>query len=190
MFPSCKGIFLGIFLTQFFFVLLPSVQNLVLWRLLCFTGDFPECFHWISRNSVTINAVSASELEPATCCVRDQDPTTVPARHAWETGYLNWDQFMLEWVLRSLNSQKSLNSVNVLLHLEKIQCLSPLSCCTSFSLFANSPTVTLCLSLLSKVNYLSVTYQIGHKRFKVKILAELSLIDRLATRCKCEYLIN
>ena len=28
-------------------------------------------------------------LERATFCVRNQDSTTVPAKHMWETGYLN-----------------------------------------------------------------------------------------------------
>ena len=38
-------------------------------------------------------------LEPATSCVRDQDATTAPARHMWETGSLNWAQFMLQWFI-------------------------------------------------------------------------------------------
>ena len=37
---------------------------------------------------------------PATSCVRDQDATTVPARHMWETGSLNWVLFMLQWFIR------------------------------------------------------------------------------------------
>ena len=35
----------------------------------------------------------------ATSCVRVQDATTVPARHMWETGSLNWAQFMLQWFI-------------------------------------------------------------------------------------------
>ena len=38
-------------------------------------------------------------LEPATSCIRDQDATTAPARHVWETGSLNWAQFMLQWFI-------------------------------------------------------------------------------------------
>ena len=33
---------------------------------------------------------------PATSCVRDQDATTAPPRHMWETGSLNGTQFMLQ----------------------------------------------------------------------------------------------
>ena len=34
---------------------------------------------------------------PSLQCVRDQDATTVPTRHTWEAGSLNWAQFMLQW---------------------------------------------------------------------------------------------
>ena len=34
-----------------------------------------------------------------TSSVRDQDATTVPARHVWETGSLNWPQFTLQWFI-------------------------------------------------------------------------------------------
>ena len=36
----------------------------------------------------------------ATSCVRVQDATTAPAIHMWETGSLNWAQFMLQWFIR------------------------------------------------------------------------------------------
>ena len=36
----------------------------------------------------------------ATFCVGDQDVTTAPARHTWETGSLNGHQFMLQWFIR------------------------------------------------------------------------------------------
>ena len=39
-------------------------------------------------------------LEAATSCVKDQDATTAPARHMWETGSLNWAWFMLLWFIR------------------------------------------------------------------------------------------
>ena len=38
--------------------------------------------------------ITAKELEPATYWVRDQDATSVPARHIWETGSLNCAQFI------------------------------------------------------------------------------------------------
>ena len=36
---------------------------------------------------------------PATSCAREQDATTAPARHMWETGSLNWAQFILQWFI-------------------------------------------------------------------------------------------
>ena len=56
---------------------------------------FPNCFHWIQRIFVIIVKL----LEPATSCVSYQDATTAPARHMWETGSLNWSQFMLQWFI-------------------------------------------------------------------------------------------
>ena len=38
-------------------------------------------------------------LERAIYCVRDQNTARVSARHTWETGSLNWAQFMLEWFI-------------------------------------------------------------------------------------------
>ena len=35
----------------------------------------------------------------ATSCVRDQDATTAPVWHMWETGSLNSAQFMLQWFI-------------------------------------------------------------------------------------------
>ena len=60
--------------------------------------------------------IAVKGLEPVTSCIRDQDATTVPARHMWETASLNQTQFMLQWLSISLHS---LNSVKVLLHLGK-----------------------------------------------------------------------
>ena len=56
----------------------------------------PKCFCWIQWQKY----LSLSGLQPATSCVRDQDATTAPARHMWETGSLNWTQFMLHWFIR------------------------------------------------------------------------------------------
>ena len=54
-----------------------------------------------SLNSVTkIFVITVKGLELAIFCVRDQVATTVPARHVWETGSLNWAQFMLQWFIR------------------------------------------------------------------------------------------
>ena len=38
-------------------------------------------------------------FEPATSCVSDQGAATGSARHTWETGPLNWLQFMLQWFI-------------------------------------------------------------------------------------------
>ena len=52
-------------------------------------------------NSVTkIFVISAKGLEPAISYVRDQDATTAPARHMWDTGSLNWPKFMLQWFIQ------------------------------------------------------------------------------------------
>ena len=38
-----------------------------------------------------------SNLPPV--CVRNQNASTVPTRHRWETRSLNWTQFMLQWFI-------------------------------------------------------------------------------------------
>ena len=54
-----------------------------------------------SLNSVTkIFVISAKGLEPVVSYVRDQDATTAPARHMWDTGSLNWPKFMLQWFIQ------------------------------------------------------------------------------------------
>ena len=66
--------------------------------------SFPWMFSLNSLNSVNsvtkIFVITVKRLEPATPCVRNQDATTVPSRHMWETGSLNWAQFMLQWFIR------------------------------------------------------------------------------------------
>ena len=52
---------------------------------------FAKFFHYSKR---------ARTCHPATSCVRDQNATTVPARHMWKTWSLNWAQFMLQWFIR------------------------------------------------------------------------------------------
>ena len=63
---------------------------------------FLNVFHWIQRiqwqKIYDIRRTRTSHT--ATSCVRDQDATTAPARHMWETGSLNWAQFMLQWFIR------------------------------------------------------------------------------------------
>ena len=55
----------------------------------------------MTLNSVTkIFVIMVKGFKPATSCARDQDATTAPARHRWETGSLNWSQFMLQWFIR------------------------------------------------------------------------------------------
>ena len=63
-----------------------------------------EFFLNVSLNSVNsatkIYVITVKGLEPTTSCVGDKDATTVPARHMWETGSLNWAKFMLHWFIR------------------------------------------------------------------------------------------
>ena len=50
-------------------------------------------------NSVTkinIFVITVKGLKPT----RNQNATTTPARHMWETGSLNWGQFMHQWFIR------------------------------------------------------------------------------------------
>ena len=43
--------------------------------------------------------MTSKGLKPVTSYVRDQHATTVTARHMWESGSLNWTQFMLYWFI-------------------------------------------------------------------------------------------
>ena len=53
-----------------------------------------------SLNSVRkIFVITVKGFKPATC-IRNQDATTAPVRHIWETESLNWFQFMLQWFIR------------------------------------------------------------------------------------------
>ena len=76
-------------------------------------GKF-ESFWWqIFLSLISLNLMKTSQwsfflnydikrtraYHPATSCVRDQHATTVPARHMWEIGSLNWAQFMLQWFI-------------------------------------------------------------------------------------------
>ena len=54
-----------------------------------------------SVNSVTkIFVITVKGLEPDTSCLRDQDATTVPERHIWETESLNRAKFILQRFIR------------------------------------------------------------------------------------------
>ena len=57
---------------------------------------FPKCFSESNKTFV----ITVKGLKPATSCVRNQDVTTMPTRHTWETGSLNWAQLMLQWFIR------------------------------------------------------------------------------------------
>ena len=59
--------------------------------------------------------ITVKGLEPATSCVREQDVTTVPSRHMWETPWIEADL----WSSDLSNSPNLLNSVKVQLHLGK-----------------------------------------------------------------------
>ena len=61
-----------------------------------FSDKILECWN------VRIFVVTVKGFKPATICVRNQDATTVPTRQMWETGYLNWAQFMCQWFIRFL----------------------------------------------------------------------------------------
>ena len=62
---------------------------------------FHKCFYWIQQIQWQ-KYLWLKGLEPTTFCVTDQDATTVPARHMWGTGSLNWAQFILQWFVRFL----------------------------------------------------------------------------------------
>ena len=54
--------------------------------------SFPKCFHWIrwiQWKNICCYCKRARTCHPTTSCVRDQDDTTTPARHMWETRSLN-----------------------------------------------------------------------------------------------------
>ena len=63
-------------------------------------GVILNFFHWIRCSVTKIFAVTVKGLKHATSLVRDQDATTAPARHKWETGSLNSTQFCLQWFIR------------------------------------------------------------------------------------------
>ena len=73
-----------------------------------------------SANSVTkIFVITVKGLKPVTSCVKDQDATTVPARHMRDR-ILKFSPIHASVKLSdSLNSLNSLNLVKVLLHLGK-----------------------------------------------------------------------
>ena len=82
-------------------------------------GLFPKGFTEFTEFSdkmICHYSKRAQTCHSATSCVRDPDATTAPARHTWDTRYLNWAQFMLQWFSDSLNS---LNSVKALLYFGK-----------------------------------------------------------------------
>ena len=64
-------------------------------------GLFPKCFSLNSANSVTkiYDIKRTRTCHSATSCVRDKHATTVPARHMWDIGSLNWAQCMLQWFI-------------------------------------------------------------------------------------------
>ena len=84
-----------------------------------------------SRNSVTkIFVTTVIGFEPATSCVRGQDDTTVLARHVWETGSLNWPEFMLHWLTNSVSFRK-----NSYVQLKNVSSHTSLNTCCINNLF-------------------------------------------------------
>ena len=65
-----------------------------------FLNVFTE-FSKFSDKNICHYSKRAQTCQLATSCVRDQDATTAPARHRWETGSLNWAQYMLQSFIRS-----------------------------------------------------------------------------------------
>ena len=57
-------------------------------------------FSEFSDKNICHYSKRARTCHPATSCVRNQDATTMPVKHMWETESLNWLQFMLQWFLR------------------------------------------------------------------------------------------
>ena len=74
------------------------------WCLLDWANHRMEFFLNVSLNllnSLTkIFVITIKGLKPTASCVRDQDAITVPPRHMWDTGSLNWPKFMLKWFIR------------------------------------------------------------------------------------------
>ena len=62
---------------------------------------FLNVFHWIQQIQwqKIYDIKRTRTCHPATSCVRDQNASTVPARHMWEIGSLNWAEFMLQWFI-------------------------------------------------------------------------------------------
>ena len=60
---------------------------------------FPNFTEFSDKNICQYNK-RARICRPSTSRVRDQDATTVPAWHLWETRSFNWAQFMLQWFIR------------------------------------------------------------------------------------------
>ena len=56
---------------------------------------FTEFAEFIDKN-ICHYCKRAQTCNPGTSCVRHQHATTAPARHMWETGSLNWAQFMVQ----------------------------------------------------------------------------------------------
>ena len=69
--------------------------------LIAFIEVFPKYFHWICWiYGPKIFVITVKGFEPTISCVRNKDASTVPARHGWKTGSLNWLQCMLQWFIR------------------------------------------------------------------------------------------
>ena len=63
------------------------------------TIEFSSKCQRIQWKNICYYSKRARTCHPAISCVRDQDASTAPARHMWETGSLNWTQFMLQWIM-------------------------------------------------------------------------------------------
>ena len=70
-------------------------RNSGLWIRNLFNWVVPKCFHWTSW-------IQKQRFcrKSATLCAKYQDVTTQPKKHGYQTGSLNWLQFMLFWLIR------------------------------------------------------------------------------------------
>ena len=78
-----------------------------------FSSNVFTKFAEFSDKSICYYSKRVQTCHPVTSCVRDKDATTAPARHMWETGSMNWAQFMLQWFIRFLEFSEFLSRISM-----------------------------------------------------------------------------
>ena len=76
------------------------------WNLIEFSLNVFTKFSEFNDKNICHYSKRAQTCHQATSCVGDQDATTVPVRHMWETWSLNGLWFMLQWLIRFLEFAK------------------------------------------------------------------------------------